>query len=239
MNKHNPKRFHVRAELRLKNARLVATREELGMNVKQFAIFVGISYPQYCGYETLRVYPSAKHRKLLANLCCCEPEELFPLELNEVAKDEGSRILVSVGEVELSRLLGANRREVLALSAPENIEKDLEVTELSEITERLLSALKEREAKVLKLYFGFDGDPMTLEEIAKILGITRERTRQIKEKALFCLRHASRARYLEEFAEQPIARHVRNEFSQEGSDLDSQIREGLEELHRRLARKGF
>jgi RNA polymerase primary sigma factor len=65
-----------------------------------------------------------------------------------------------------------------------------------------LSSLKEREAKILRLYFGLDDqDPMTLEEIGEILGVTRERIRQIKEKALGRLRHASRARFLETFQE--------------------------------------
>ena len=60
--------------------------------------------------------------------------------------------------------------------------------------------LKEREAKILRLYFGLDGpEPMTLEEIGSLLGITRERVRQIKEKALSRLRHVSRARALESF----------------------------------------
>jgi len=63
-----------------------------------------------------------------------------------------------------------------------------------------LSSLKEREAKILRLYFGLDEqEPMTLEEIGTLLGITRERVRQIKEKALGRLRHASRARFLESF----------------------------------------
>jgi RNA polymerase primary sigma factor len=72
---------------------------------------------------------------------------------------------------------------------------------LSSTIEEALSTLKEREAKVLRLYFGLeDGrDPMTLEEIGSLLGITRERVRQIKEKALVRLRHASRARFLETF----------------------------------------
>ncbi|HEY8483192.1 MAG TPA: sigma-70 family RNA polymerase sigma factor [Longimicrobiales bacterium] len=73
---------------------------------------------------------------------------------------------------------------------------------LSQTIEEALSTLKEREAKVLRLYFGLDGgEPMTLEEIGSLLGITRERVRQIKEKALLRLRHASRARYLETFME--------------------------------------
>ncbi len=71
---------------------------------------------------------------------------------------------------------------------------------LTEAIEDSLGSLKEREAKVLRLYFGIDGsDPMTLEEIGAMLGITRERVRQIKEKALSRLRHVSRARALESF----------------------------------------
>ena len=72
---------------------------------------------------------------------------------------------------------------------------------LTQTVETALSTLKERESKILRLYYGLDGDdPMTLEEIGGILGVTRERVRQIKEKALARLRHASRARFLETFA---------------------------------------
>ncbi len=71
---------------------------------------------------------------------------------------------------------------------------------LKETIEEALSTLKEREAKILRLYFGLDDqEPMTLEEIGSLLGITRERVRQIKEKALLRLRHASRARFLETY----------------------------------------
>ena len=63
-----------------------------------------------------------------------------------------------------------------------------------------LASLKERESKILRLYFGLDeSEPMTLEEIGSLLGITRERVRQIKEKALSRLRHVSRAKALESF----------------------------------------
>jgi RNA polymerase primary sigma factor len=71
---------------------------------------------------------------------------------------------------------------------------------LTDSIEEVLSTLKEREAKILRLYFGLDGqEPMTLEEIGSMMGITRERVRQIKEKALARLRHVSRARALESF----------------------------------------
>lgn len=71
---------------------------------------------------------------------------------------------------------------------------------LTNSIEEVLRTLKEREAKILRLYFGLDSqEAMTLEEIGGLLGITRERVRQIKEKALARLRHVSRARSLESF----------------------------------------
>jgi len=75
---------------------------------------------------------------------------------------------------------------------------------LSTTIQEALGTLKEREAKVLRLYYGLEEgkDAMTLEEIGALLGITRERVRQIKEKALVRLRHASRARFLESFVGQ-------------------------------------
>lgn len=62
--------------------------------------------------------------------------------------------------------------------------------------------LTPREARVLRLYFGFDIDePMTLEEIGHLLGITRERVRQIKARALQKLRAAGDAAALASFLE--------------------------------------
>jgi RNA polymerase primary sigma factor len=71
---------------------------------------------------------------------------------------------------------------------------------LIETVHQSLLVLKPREARVLRMYFGLDGDePMTLEEIGEVLGVTRERVRQIKDRALSKLRHNSRKRALESF----------------------------------------
>ena len=71
---------------------------------------------------------------------------------------------------------------------------------LTQSIHEALDGLKEREAKILRLYFGLDAaEAMTLEEIGAALNITRERVRQIKEKALSRLRHVSRARALESY----------------------------------------
>ena len=66
--------------------------------------------------------------------------------------------------------------------------------------ERALATLTKREAEVVKLYFGIGQEhPLTLEEIGERFNLTRERVRQIKEKAIRRLRHASRSRSLRAF----------------------------------------
>ncbi len=66
--------------------------------------------------------------------------------------------------------------------------------------ERVLSTLTEREAEVISLYFGINQEKsFTLEEIGEKFGLTRERVRQIKEKAIKRLRHASRSRLLKAY----------------------------------------
>jgi RNA polymerase primary sigma factor len=79
-------------------------------------------------------------------------------------------------------------------------DEELYTQALTRSIEEALSTLSEREGKVLRLYFGLgETEPLTLEQIGERFGITRERVRQIKERALSRLRHQSRARFLETF----------------------------------------
>ncbi len=66
--------------------------------------------------------------------------------------------------------------------------------------QRALSTLTQREADVIALYFGLNGEhAMTLEEIGEKFSLTRERVRQIKEKAIRRLRHTSRSKALKPY----------------------------------------
>ena len=68
---------------------------------------------------------------------------------------------------------------------------------LSDDMQKALDTLTGREREILSLYFGLEGEePLTLEEIGKRMNLTRERIRQIKEKAILRLRHSSRSKYL-------------------------------------------
>ena len=70
---------------------------------------------------------------------------------------------------------------------------------LSTEVERALSTLTERERDIIKLFFGINTQKMTLEEIGEKFGLTRERVRQIKEKAIRRLRHSSRSKLLKTY----------------------------------------
>jgi RNA polymerase primary sigma factor len=71
---------------------------------------------------------------------------------------------------------------------------------LSKEVERALNTLTEREAEVIRLYFGLGREhSLTLEEIGEKFQLTRERVRQIKEKAIRRLRHATRSKHLRSY----------------------------------------
>jgi RNA polymerase primary sigma factor len=77
------------------------------------------------------------------------------------------------------------------------LEEDLQTS-----IQRMLSDLKDREATVLKLYYGLGTDrEMTLEEIGQIMGLTRERIRQIKEEAFDKIRTSKTFRYMQDYAD--------------------------------------
>ena len=81
-----------------------------------------------------------------------------------------------------------------------NPESEMMAESLIQEVQRSLSALTTREAEVISLYFGLNGtQSMTLEEIANKFDLTRERVRQIKEKATRRLRHTAKSRMLKSY----------------------------------------
>jgi RNA polymerase primary sigma factor len=79
-------------------------------------------------------------------------------------------------------------------------EKELLMESLRKEIDRSLSTLTSREGEVVKMYFGLgQKTPLTLEEIGERFDLTRERVRQIKEKAIRRLKHTSRSRMLKTY----------------------------------------
>ena len=94
----------------------------------------------------------------------------------------------------------SNLYDVLRSGESPNPDRDLLHESLRTEIERALETLTPREADVIRLYFGLgDQHPMTLEEIGETFDLTRERVRQIKEKAIRRLKHTSRSKILKTY----------------------------------------
>ncbi len=94
----------------------------------------------------------------------------------------------------------SNLYDVLRSDESPNPDEGLLTDSLRTEIERALETLTEREADVVRLYFGLGGQhAMTLEEIGEKFDLTRERVRQIKEKAIRRLKHTSRSKILKTY----------------------------------------
>jgi RNA polymerase sigma factor (sigma-70 family) len=104
----------------------------------------------------------------------------------------------SIGRRELAALLARNTgEEVEVLPAPEDA---VAARELREKIAEILDTITPREAKVIRLRFGLDdGKERTLEEIGGIIEASRERVRQIEDKALRKLKHPTRHEVVQDF----------------------------------------
>lgn len=89
--------------------------------------------------------------------------------------------------------------DVLPNTDSPNADRGLVNESLNKEIERSLSTLTERERDIVKYFFGIGTQEMTLEEIGEYFGLTRERVRQIKEKAIRRLRHSARSKLLKSY----------------------------------------
>ena len=119
--------------------------------------------------------------------------ELAPKDIKEAMRNAGRHVSMDAplkaGDENKNSLMDVLPNEHQPLP-----DKDLMKESLKNEVSNVLSSLTEREAEVIKLYFGIEGDhSATLEEIGERFNLTRERVRQIKEKALRNLRHSKRS----------------------------------------------
>jgi len=90
--------------------------------------------------------------------------------------------------------------DVIPDQSTQEPDQELQMDSLQEEVAAALDTLKDREREVIKMYFGISHSyALTLNEIGEEFGLTRERVRQIKEKAIRRLRHRSRSRKLRQY----------------------------------------
>ena len=118
-------------------------------------------------------------------------------DVKESMKNSGRHISMDAPLVEGE---DANLYDVLRSGESPNPDKELMYESLRTEIERALETLTSDEADVIRLYFGLgENYPMTLEEIGETFELTRERVRQIKEKAIRRLKHTSRSKILKTY----------------------------------------
>jgi RNA polymerase primary sigma factor len=134
-----------------------------------------------------------------------EPSSQEIADMLEMASDEVKDSLKTNGrtvsmDAPISSEEDNNMYDVLQSVDTPSPDKNLINESLAYEIERALSTLSPRESKVLKLYFGINmKHPFTLEEIGEELALTRERVRQIKEKAIKRIQYTTRCRILKSY----------------------------------------
>jgi RNA polymerase primary sigma factor len=126
-----------------------------------------------------------------------EELEMTPYEVSDTLKISGKHLSLDApfNQGDDNRLLDVIQDEEQPPPDDYLIDESLRIE-----VKRALKTLSDREAEVIKLYFGLDREhPLTLEEIGERFNLTRERVRQIKEKAIRRLRHTSRSRMLRSY----------------------------------------
>ena len=118
-------------------------------------------------------------------------------DVKESMKNSGRHLSMDAPLVEGE---DSNLYDVLRSGESPNPDRNLISESLRTEIERALETITPREADVVRLYFGLaDQHPMTLEEIGETFDLTRERVRQIKEKAIRRLKHTSRSKILKTY----------------------------------------
>jgi RNA polymerase primary sigma factor len=134
-----------------------------------------------------------------------EPSSQEIADILEMASDEVKDSLKTNGrtvsmDAPISSEEDNNMYDILQSLDTPSPDRNLINESLTYEIERALSTLSPREAKVLKLYFGIKmKHPFTLEEIGEEIGLTRERVRQIKEKAIKRIQYTTRCRILKSY----------------------------------------
>lgn len=189
----------VRAELKLKNDALLSAIEKKGYSQSHFARIIGVHPAHICDMVNLRYSPSENSEKELKISIALESdyETLFRPYL-DIVKLKRKELIKNKYEalVDVEHVLNAGYKAP-QIETPDLNTEDFE-KDFFELLKRLnISKIQE---KVLIMYFGLFGEyTHNLEEIGIKLNYTRERVRQIKERALMKLRKGDKREILSQY----------------------------------------
>lgn len=174
------------------NFRLRQARIDAGYTREDLADMTGISMKSIYRYERLSRSPSRATARKIADALGKSVDYLFPECLRRIAREMREEREHEEDSPDLVYLPSG-------LRAMDN-KHEVDYNErLCRRLDQVLAKLEPRQEAVIKMYFGYDREPITLIEVSNIFGVTRARIWEIKEKALKMLRHPSRRKELEDF----------------------------------------
>lgn len=137
---------------------------------------------------------NGQYLKIIVDICeilLCSPDDLFTETQLTTCIESNSRTM-KINEAEMRFMLESQEQ-------PLQLEDQISLDRLPAKISEMLKTLTPREAKVISLRFGINTDKQTLEEVADRFSVTRERIRQIEDKALRKLRHPTRHAHVLEY----------------------------------------
>jgi RNA polymerase sigma factor (sigma-70 family) len=195
----------VGARISLFNAKMREARAKVGMTQKELADMVGVTCHQIVLIETMKS-PIGGYEKvynILLNISDClrkEFDEIFPPDYLFALQEKwlpDKRSLVLFKEIDISEL--PPFIECLQLPSPEEI---IDAEAMERDIKHILDGLPLREASILKLRYGFDGNtPMTREEISTKMGVSGARIFQLEQQALKRFRNPASKKMLQIYRE--------------------------------------
>jgi DNA-directed RNA polymerase specialized sigma subunit len=194
----------IRIEVKLKNNMIYEAIVPMFGSVSEFCKKTGMSQCVVGQLINLKKSPfsesSPEHgylgvAKKLAEICGYSCEELYPIELYRNLVSEKIVKTISLN----SALVYEENRRIANGTSNESI--GMEGLFVTHEAGKVLDTLKEKEAHVIRKRFGIGSDsgPITLDEVGKGLGCTRERIRQIEASAIRHLRHPVKSKKLRDF----------------------------------------
>ena len=178
--------FSLGVQHRIFNNELRKRRIKLGLTQIQLGKMVGVGKSTINHYESFRQYPTTINvANKIAEVLKTTPSILFP-EWLKVFKPKRTTIITEHSVTE--PLLESSVPQYLLNDGNEQFEDLVEKKVYKDAIEKGLSTLTEREAKVISLRFGLESMPnnkdCTLENVGRIFGVSRNRIRQIEDKAI-------------------------------------------------------
>lgn len=237
-NKHYKEEIEmIRTEIRFKNASFINALEKNNYNsIAEFSRESEISYQRLIEYANLKYLFKGKSKEKIINLLKSDEWTLFEQYREVIEKSNGENKKI-VKDIPVDKMLSLSSKEVLQIESDVNVEENQELNNhfLKIELEKGLKTLKDRERKCIEMYYGLNGffgsgenGGNSFDEIAKEFGVSKERARQIKEKAIRRMRHRSRSEKLKpftglkQFEEKPndsiFCNHTLKSFNDESLD---------------------